>query len=102
MKGIDLINPYAYTMQLRRFLYRKNILRSVRVSIPVISVGNLSTGGTGKTPVTLYLAKYCREILGKKTAVVLRGYKRKSSGFVLVSDGSSIIENVHRSGDEAQ
>jgi len=102
MNITDLINPYAYAMKLRRFFYRKGIRRSERVSAPVISIGNLSMGGTGKTPVTLHLARYCIEPLQKKTAIVLRGYKRTGSGFLLVSNGNEILENVTRSGDEAQ
>jgi len=102
MNFTDLINPYSYAMKLRRLLYRKEILKSERVSVPVISIGNLSMGGTGKTPVTLALAKYCIEILHKRTAIVLRGYKRKSSGLLVVSNGKEILQDVHRSGDEAQ
>ena len=102
MNFTDLINPYSYAMKLRRLLYRKGILKSERVSVPVISIGNLSMGGTGKTPITLALARYCIETLNRKTAIVLRGYKRKSSGFLIVSNGKEILEDVTKSGDEAQ
>jgi tetraacyldisaccharide 4'-kinase len=102
MNITDLINPYAYAMRLRRYLYRKEVLRSEKVSVPVISIGNLSMGGTGKTPVTLHLGRYCIEMLYKKTAIVLRGYKRKSIGLLVVSNGKDILEDVTRSGDEAQ
>lgn len=102
MNVIDLFNPYAYAMKLRRVLYRKGILKSVKVSAPVISIGNFSMGGTGKTPVTLHIALYCIETLHKKTAIVLRGYKRKTSGYLLVSNGKNILVNVDQSGDEAQ
>jgi tetraacyldisaccharide 4'-kinase len=102
MNFTDLLNPYAYAMKLRRLLYRKKLLRSHRVSVPVISIGNLSMGGTGKTPVTMYIAKYCIESTGKKTAIVLRGYKRKSSGYLLVSDGKNVLASTAQSGDEAQ
>jgi tetraacyldisaccharide 4'-kinase len=102
MNMIDLINPYAYAMILRRMFYHKRIFRSGKVSLPVISIGNISMGGTGKTPVTLKIAGYCLETLHKKTAIILRGYKRKSSGYLLVSDGINILENINKSGDEAQ
>ena len=102
MNVIDYFNPYAYAMKLRRLLYRKGIIKSVKVSVPVISIGNLSMGGTGKTPFTLYIARYCIETLEKKTAIILRGYKRKSTGYLLVSDGKNILESVDESGDEAQ
>jgi len=64
--------------------------------IAVISIGNLTVGGSGKTPLTVALAKrYARP------AVVLRGYGRKSSGLQLVSDGERILCDVECSGDEA-
>ena len=102
MNIIDLFNPYSYAMKLRRMLYRKGIFKSAKVSIPVISIGNLSMGGTGKTPLTLHIAHHCIEKLNKKTAIVLRGYKRKTSGYLLVSDGRNILATVEGSGDEAQ
>ncbi|MDP4220902.1 MAG: tetraacyldisaccharide 4'-kinase [Bacteroidota bacterium] len=102
MNFTNLFNPYAYAMQLRRYLYRKGMLRARSAAVPVISVGNLSMGGTGKTPVTLFLASYCFRTLNKKTAIVLRGYKRKSSGNLIVSDGKTILATVDASGDEAQ
>lgn len=102
MNFIDLVNPYTYAMKLRRLFFRKKILKSVKVSVPVISIGNLSMGGTGKTPITLHIAQYCIETLHKKAAVVLRGYKRKTSGYLLVSDGRNILTTVDQSGDESQ
>ncbi|MEP7233665.1 MAG: tetraacyldisaccharide 4'-kinase [Ignavibacteriota bacterium] len=102
MNFTDAFNPYSYAMQLRRWLYRKRILRSTKLSIPVISIGNLSMGGTGKTPLTLLLADYCTNDLAKRTAIVLRGYKRQSSGLVVVSNGSGPLVDVRASGDEAQ
>ncbi len=89
-------------MKLRRILYRIGVLKSEKIIVPIISIGNLSMGGTGKTPVTLHIADHCIETLKKRTAIVLRGYKRKSLGYLLVSDGTRIIEDVLRSGDEAQ
>lgn len=102
MNITDIINPYSYIMKLRRLLYRQGTFRSVKVTVPVISIGNLSVGGTGKTPLALFLAGYISETLSKRTAIILRGYKRQSSGYLLVSDGNIILENVLRSGDEAQ
>ncbi len=102
MNLTDLLNPYAYAMRLRRTLYRRGILKSEHVSVPVISIGNLSMGGTGKTPMTLSIARYCSECLNKKPAIILRGYKRRSTGYLLVSDSNTILETVQRSGDEAQ
>lgn len=70
--------------------------KPIEFGLPVISVGNLLVGGTGKTPITIFLAKKY-----DKSAVVLRGYKRKSKGFLVVSDGKKILEDVDNAGDEA-
>ena len=64
--------------------------------IPVISIGNLLVGGTGKTPTIIALAKDKSDV-----AVVLRGYGRDSKGLYVISDGSKILEDVKISGDEA-
>jgi len=64
--------------------------------IPVISIGNLLVGGTGKTPVTISLAKDKKDV-----CIVLRGYGRLSKGLVVVSKKGKILETVQNSGDEA-
>jgi len=64
--------------------------------IPVVSVGNLTVGGSGKTPVVIELAKRF-----DRSAIVLRGYGRKSRGMVVVKDKSTILCDVVNSGDEA-
>lgn len=65
-------------------------------NVDIISIGNLSVGGSGKTPLVTALAlKY------EGAAIVLRGYGRKSRGLFVVSDGSKILCDVHVSGDEA-
>lgn len=65
-------------------------------NIPIISVGNLTVGGSGKTPIVSSLAARYEDV-----AVVLRGYGRKSEGLVLVSDGKKVLVDVDVSGDEA-
>ncbi|MCP2044546.1 tetraacyldisaccharide 4'-kinase [Pontibacter sp. HSC-36F09] len=70
-------------MLLRNWLYDKGWLRSERFEVPVISVGNLTVGGTGKTPHVEYVL---RLVADKKTAVLSRGYRRKSKGFVLADE----------------
>ena len=102
MPLVDYINPYAYLMQIRRMMYERGWKRSYHVGVPVISVGNLSLGGTGKSPVTMLIAKYLEEQHHKRVAIVSRGYRRKSKGYVLVRDGSEILTPVEKSGDEAQ
>ena len=66
------------------------------LGIPVISVGNLIVGGSGKTPFTIALAREFKDI-----AIVLRGYGRASKGLIVVSQYGVIMSDVHRSGDEA-
>ena len=65
--------------------------RQVKFPVRVISVGNITVGGTGKTPVVRYIANLAVKA-GYKTAVVARGYKRKSKGLIEVSDNSTAVE----------
>jgi tetraacyldisaccharide 4'-kinase len=58
---------------LRRLAYRSGLLRSVRLPVPVIVIGNITTGGTGKTPLTLWLAEFLRE-RGRVPGILCRGY----------------------------
>jgi len=97
-----LFSPfYSMAMVLRAFLYRKNVLfRPEALPVPVISVGNLTMGGTGKTPMVLYVAR-CLLGLGIKPAIVSRGYGGKARGAVhVVSDGSNILLSPALAGDE--
>ena len=70
---------------------------------PVISVGNLSMGGSGKTPVVAALARLLRQ-RGERPVVLTRGYRRRhaTEGVLVVSDGQRVLESVERSGDEPQ
>ena len=65
----------------------------------VISVGNITLGGTGKTPLVALLVKILQE-REKKVAVLSRGYKRKGKGIKIVSDGKKILSNPQQAGDE--
>ncbi len=80
-------------------MYERGILKIRRLPIPVISVGNLSAGGTGKTSTVRFLAQDLRKI--KKTAIVLRGYRRTSKGLFLVSDWEGVKTDIFSAGDEA-
>jgi len=80
-------------------LYQRGLLQTYRLEYPVISVGNLTTGGTGKTPLVILLAQRFREE-GFRPVVLSRGYKRKSSGVVVVSTGSGPLVSWDVAGDE--
>ena len=85
---------YGFITSLRNYLYDKGILKSYSFDIPVIAVGNLSVGGTGKTPQIEYLIRLLSP--NYKVATLSRGYKRKSEGFIL-ADAASTTEIL---GDE--
>ena len=64
---------YGFVVKTRIFFYKKGILKSVRLPVPVISVGNITVGGTGKTPVVEYIARYL-QAKGKRVAILSWGY----------------------------
>lgn len=78
---------YGWITSVRNFLYNNGILKSFSFEVPVIAVGNLSVGGTGKTPQIEYLIRLLSSQY--KVATLSRGYKRKSEGFVLADANSS-------------
>jgi tetraacyldisaccharide 4'-kinase len=71
--------PFGAAAAGRRWLYEKGALRQKRASIPVISIGNITVGGTGKTPLVEYLARGLRE-RGRRPAVIMRGYGAGRAG----------------------
>ncbi len=78
---------YGFVTDIRNSLYDKAIFKSAVFDIPVIAVGNLSVGGTGKSPQIEYLIRLLSP--NYKVAVLSRGYKRKSEGFVLADENAS-------------
>ncbi|HLL73362.1 MAG TPA: tetraacyldisaccharide 4'-kinase, partial [Pyrinomonadaceae bacterium] len=71
----------------RRALYRAGVLRVERVGVPVLSVGNITAGGTGKTPLVEWLAREAASA-GRRVCILTRGYGRVDEGKrVVVSDG---------------
>ena len=90
---------YRGAVNLRNLLYDRGILKSKKLPIPVVSVGNISAGGTGKTSLVRYLAQELGRTL--RVAVLLRGYRRKSRGTLVVSEWGELKVRVEEAGDEA-
>ena len=81
---------YGFIIWLRNKLFDKNILRSATFNFPLICVGNLAVGGTGKTP----MAEYLIRLLKNKypVATLSRGYKRKTKGFAIADDNTTAVD----------
>jgi len=107
---------YKRAVQTRLALYRRRILRPQELGCPVISIGNLTVGGTGKTPVAEMLARELQK-RGRRVAILSRGYKSVPRPFVqrlqnrifkhldlfpprIVSDGNRVLLDSRRAGDE--
>lgn len=92
---------YAFAVNVRNRLYDKKLLPSYNAKEFVISIGNITTGGTGKTPVTAEVAKYFTE-RNKKVAILSRGYGARLSNKTptLVSDGTGAKFSAEDAGDE--
>jgi tetraacyldisaccharide 4'-kinase len=90
---------YGSIVRTREFFYRKKIFKSRKLPCKVISVGNLTVGGTGKTPMTIHLARRLSS-QGYKTAVISRGYGRSEKSAAIVSDGHQILLQSDEAGDE--
>jgi tetraacyldisaccharide 4'-kinase len=90
---------YKHVINSRNKLFDKAILKEEFVNAKVVSVGNLTVGGSGKTPLVISIVKHLK---GRsiKVGVLSRGYGRKTKGYKLVSDGNKILMNVQDSGDE--
>ena len=87
---------YGFVINVRNILFDKNIFKEEFVSSRVISVGNLTVGGSGKTPLVINIAKQLK-YKSIKVGVLSRGYGRKTKGFKLVSDGENILMSVKES-----
>lgn len=91
---------YGRVVAYRNKRYDHHLLPIVPVDKPVISVGNITAGGSGKTPTTQLLVRLLRDA-GRHPAIVMRGYKRRSWGLVVVHDGKGLVASLAESGDEA-
>ena len=109
LKGFSFI--FALIVSFRYFLYRTGLLRRFPLGIQVISIGNVTAGGTGKTPVTEIFARTLAS-QGRKVAILSRGYRRKEAPWwkrmftqvveppLVVSDGKRIRLDAATGGDE--
>jgi len=91
--------PYMIATSIRNWLYDKNILKTEKLSVPIISVGNITAGGTGKTPFVISLSIILQNS-GYKVGIITRGYRRKGKEQIVVSTGKSPIVSPQISGDE--
>lgn len=96
---IPFVPVYSFILCLRNFLFDKNLFTVCKKKASIISIGNISVGGSGKTPMVIYLTMLL-STAGKKVGVISRGYRRKSRGYLLVSDGAKILVPVDKCGDE--
>jgi len=92
--------PYGVIARLRALLYDWGWFAQNRLPVPVLSVGNLTLGGTGKTPVVILLADRLLA-QGNRVAILSRGYRRNSTAqYLLVSNGERLLVGPHEAGDE--
>jgi tetraacyldisaccharide 4'-kinase len=91
---------YGAVTRTRLSLYRRGTFQTTKLDRPVISIGNITTGGTGKTPLVEYVAKMIAS-QGKKVCILTRGYGRKDPHLqVIVSDGYDVLASPTEAGDE--
>lgn len=109
LKGASLL--FAVAVSVRSFLYKTGLLRRFPLGVQVVSIGNVTAGGTGKTPVTEMFAR-ALSAEGRKVAILSRGYRRKEAPFwqrmftqaitppLVVSDGRRVLLDSATGGDE--
>ncbi len=90
---------YACISYVRNLFYDVGLSRPKKLSVPVISVGNITTGGTGKTPAVAYIARMLQAD-GNRVGIISRGYKRSTRGYIVVADGEHILVDAKSGGDE--
>src|SRR5688572_33064709 len=81
---------YWLVITIRNWMYNKKILHSTSFALPLICVGNLSVGGTGKSPMVEYLVRLLKDEF--PVATLSRGYKRKTKGYALANERSTALE----------
>jgi len=90
---------YGIGVRFRFFLYHIGIFKTEKLNCKVISIGNITVGGSGKTPMAIFLAQKFLEN-GKRPVILSRGYKGKIKDIGVVSDGKSILLTPNQAGDE--
>lgn len=90
---------FGKAVEIRNHRYDNNDSDTVKANCPVISVGNLSVGGTGKTPFVQMLTGTLIK-LGRTPAIIGRGYNRDSKGEIIVCDGKEVLATAEEAGDE--
>ncbi len=96
---LPFVPVYAGIIRIRNWFFDKKIFKSQKVNASVIAVGNITVGGSGKTPLVIFLSNLLKNE-GKKVGVLSRGYGRKSKGYILVSNAEQILTSVDLCGDE--
>ena len=96
---LPLFLIYLFIVAIRNYLYDIKIFNSTKLPCKIISVGNITVGGTGKTPVVIAIAKFLQQ-QNKTIAILSRGYGRKTTGTQLVTDRKFNPQNWERVGDE--
>ena len=81
---------YGIIILFRNWLFNKNYLKSASFNFPIICIGNLAVGGTGKTPMVEYLIKFLKN--DYEIATLSRGYKRKTKGFGIANENTTALE----------
>lgn len=90
---------FASITKLRRYAYKRQWLQSEKLPVPVVSIGNITVGGTGKTPIIQAIAHYLQQ-QGKTPAILSRGYRGTYKNIQTVSDGKTILATATEVGDE--
>lgn len=90
---------YSAAMRMRALFYALGVFKTTRLSCAVVSVGNITVGGSGKTPIAMHVAALFMK-KGKKPVILSRGYGRTSKGVAVVSDGNKVLLGPDKAGDE--
>lgn len=90
---------YAFVIKVRNFCFDKGIFKTTKVNAVIVSVGNITLGGSGKTPAVIFLAELMKKF-GVHAGILSRGYRRNTHGYLFVSDGNKIRTTVDECGDE--